>query len=47
MPQKKAKAMPMNSRKLISGLPEKSEKPMDMPTQAPRTVGTMVAASIQ
>ena len=39
--------MPKKSSMLMSGLPSNSEKPTDMPTQAPNKVGTMVAASMR
>ena len=45
MPHMKAKATPMKSRKDISGLPPKNEKPICTPISAPMVVGSMDSAS--
>ena len=46
MPHMKPKAIPRKSRKDMNGLPAMNENCICTPTSAPRTVGTMVRASI-
>ena len=45
IPQKKPKAIPINNRNDIIGLPGKSENPICTPNKAPATVGIIEIAS--